>query len=99
MSIRTALDHTRRVHRGHTRLIELQNSYENAPNAASQAVTAENIADRLDSQAEHLEASWLARATTMLPSPTDLRGQAREWRATSLKAWGVAATESDFPSR
>lgn len=95
MTIRDELDHTRRVWKGHDRLIELQEQFERAPDAASRAVVAERIADRIESQAEHLAASWLARRSTALPSPEGLRAAAADWRQQAERLWAEAAAEAD----
>ena len=79
--------HTRRVWRGHERLIEQQAIFEEATDAVNRAVVAERIAFRLDSQADHLAASWLARATTFLPTPDQFRADAAAWRKRAEKLW------------
>lgn len=88
--VRSELDHTCRLWRGHVRLIGLFESMEAAPNCASAAVIAEQLADRLESQAEHLESSRLARATTALPTPAEMRAQAASWREQAERLWTAA---------
>lgn len=81
--VRTAIAHTRAVRKGRSRLIELFGRFGDAPDPAGDAVVAEQIATRLDLQADYLEASRLARALTFQPTPADLRREAAEWRRTA----------------
>lgn len=89
--LRDELDHARRVWRGHDRLTEAQDDYFSSDSPASMAVAAEQIADRLDSQADHLDASWLARVTTSLPPTDEMRLDATEWRKQAAECWTAAA--------
>jgi hypothetical protein len=74
------IHHARRVHRNHTRIIETQARFDDpATRTVDRAVFATQIGGMLESQAEHLAASWLARATTALPSSAELREEAAEW--------------------
>jgi hypothetical protein len=91
-ALRTQYDHTRRVLRAHRRIVELQQQYDNATTNADRAQTAEWIADLLNTQADHLEASWLARAAYSLPTPAGLRAEAAEWLSKATDLWQNAYT-------
>jgi hypothetical protein len=83
--------HARIVYRIHDRIIELQGQFDRADLPVNRAVFAMQIAGRQESQADHLAASWLARAVTALPSPDVLRDDARRWNALSDELFAEAA--------
>ena len=72
--------HTRRVWRGHHRIAESQAQFDRATEPVNKAVFAERIAFRIETLADHLAVSWLARATTFLPAPDQIRKLAAEWK-------------------
>jgi hypothetical protein len=76
---RADIKHARGAWVDHRRLILLQRRWDNATDALARAETATKIGDRILSEAVHLEASWLARATTFLPTPAALRAEAAIW--------------------
>jgi hypothetical protein len=87
--------HASAVIRDHDRLIELQGKFDRADLPVNRAVLAMQIAGRQESQADHLAASWLARAVTALPRPDALRDDARRWNALSDDLFAEAAKGAD----
>jgi hypothetical protein len=87
------LSHTRRVHRVHRRIVDLEAQFDLAETKAERAVISERIASLVDSQADRVAASRLARVATGLTAQAR-RQDADLWRQLAEGLWADAAKEN-----
>ena len=95
--IRTEVAHVRGVHTDHHSTMQRQAEFDAATTNEARTVAAERIADLLDSQAYHLEASRWARWTVLEPAPVVLRTEAALWRARSVESSGPLVDADGIP--
>ncbi|MER7280531.1 hypothetical protein ABT369_39440 [Dactylosporangium sp. NPDC000244] len=83
------------VRRAHERHVDLVAKFDRAPNAASRAVVAENIAAAMRAEADNIDGSLLARALSF-GTAERCRADAAQWDARAAECWAEAAKESDL---